>query len=270
MGITDASMRTVLAKLGAVGGQCMSLDALAAGATAALSDHGPDRTGRGTAAWMATMTQESAYFRTTEEYAKTGRYAPYIGRTFEQITWRDNYAAFGRWCKRQGLVTDELVFVDDPKSLADKRWAWLGGIWYFDARGLWGYANSGNFQAVQNAVNRGSATLDGYPSGWLTRLNAYRAWLGVIAKPAALPVDGSYGPVTVARLQEWVGVMVDGDQGTRTIKALQRWLGVTVDGNLGPYTVRALQAKVGAYGDGVWGPATTRSLQSYLNAHREG
>ena len=268
--LSGTLLRTVLARCGALGKQCAPLDTLAAGAVAALADHAPDRTGRGTAAWLATQTQESAWLRTTTEYGIWQRYAPYIGRTFEQVTWRANYVEFGRWCKTRGLVDDELVFAQNPRTLSELRWAWLGGVWYFGARRLWGYANSGNFQAVANAVNRGSATLEGYPSGWLTRLQCYRAYLGVLATPAEIPVDGVGGPVSIARLQEWVGVYVDGDQGARTIKALQRWLGVPVDGNLGQRTVRALQAKVGAYGDGVWGPATTRALQSYLNAHREG
>ena len=268
--LSGTLLRTVLARCGALGKQCAPLDTLAAGAVAALAEHAPDRTGRGTAAWLATMTQESAWLRTTTEYGSGQRYAPYIGRTFEQITWRDNYAAFGAWCKRHSLVDDELVFVKRPAELSSMRWAWLGGVWYFEARKLWGYASSGNFQAVANAVNRGSATLEGYPSGWLTRLQCYRAYLGVLATPAEIPVDGVWGPVSIARLQEWVGVYVDGDQGARTVKALQKWLGMTVDGDLGKVTTRALQAKVGAYVDGIWGPATSRAFQTYLNAHREG
>ena len=49
------------------------------------------------AMWLAQIGHESDGFNATEEYAKNGRYAPYIGRTWIQITWRDNYAAFGQW-----------------------------------------------------------------------------------------------------------------------------------------------------------------------------
>ena len=52
---------------------------------------------KGYATFIANNCQESGYFRTTEEYAKNGPYAPYIGRTFIQVTWKSNYAAmFGR------------------------------------------------------------------------------------------------------------------------------------------------------------------------------
>ena len=53
------------------------------------------------AMWLAQVGFESDGFKATEEHQKDGRYAPFIGRTWIQITWQANYAAFGQWCKAQ-------------------------------------------------------------------------------------------------------------------------------------------------------------------------
>ena len=62
--------------------------------------------------FVATMLQESAWLMTTVEYGSlTKRYDPYRGRTFEQLTHESNYLGFGKWCKSQGLVDSEDIFV---------------------------------------------------------------------------------------------------------------------------------------------------------------
>jgi hypothetical protein len=162
---------------GALGRQMKPLNDLASGANDALRQAPPGLTVKGAAAFLATMAQESAWFRTTEEYAKNGRYAPYIGRTFEQVTWKDNYRSFGKWCKAKGLLEDSEFFVDNPKRLADYRWAWLGGVWFFEANGIWAYANTGQFLQVQKAVNLGNPDSKYTPAGMKTRLAAYNAFL---------------------------------------------------------------------------------------------
>lgn len=80
---------------------------------------------------LAQWGHESDGFNTTEEYAKNGRYAPYIGRTWIQITWQANYAAFGRWAADQGLIDDSNYFVNNPAALADLKWAGIGAAWYW-------------------------------------------------------------------------------------------------------------------------------------------
>ena len=262
MPVTAADFTAVLKSLGASGGQCVPAADLALGANLALDGISPVAQ----AVWLATLTQESAYFRTTEEYAKNGPYAPYIGRTFEQITWRANYAAFGAWCVHGGYIATDSLFVDHPELLAEMQWAWLGGVWYFQNRGLWPSAAKGDFQSVQNAVNRGTLTTSGYPSGWDARLRAYRAWTNRVVKPAKLTVNGQRDDATNRRLQQWVGVGMDGQVGKVTYSAIQKWLGRTVDGSLSKDDVKALQKAIGAYVDGDWGPGTTRDLQAFLNA----
>lgn len=164
---------------GAVGRQMVSMSELAAGANSALAQAPAGLTVKGAAAFLATMAQESMWFRVTEEIRKNRPYAPYIGRTFEQVTHRPNYLAFGRWCKAKGLVEDAEFFVNNPKRLADYQWAWLGGVWYFEANGLWPYANRGDFLAVSRGVNMGNPRSTHTPAGMLTRNAAYKAFLAV-------------------------------------------------------------------------------------------
>lgn len=263
MPVTAADFAAVLKSLGATGGQCVPVADLALGANLALDGISPVAA----AVWLATLTQESAYFRTTEEYSKTGSYAPYIGRTFEQITWRDNYAAFGAWCVHGGYIATDSLFVDHPQLLAEMQWAWLGGVWYFVNRGLWPSATKGDYQSVSNAVNRGTLTTSGYPSGWDARLKCYQAWTARVVKPAKLTITKAMDGPTSKRLQQFVGVAMDGDVGKVTWSAVQKWLGRTVDGSLSAADVKALQTKIGAYVDGDFGPGTTGDLQRYLNVN---
>lgn len=155
MALTGANIESVLRKIGALGKQMKPLDDLAKGANEALKQAPPDITPKGAAAFLATLAQESAWFRTAEEYDKNAPYKPYIGRTFQQVTHPGNYKAFGKWCQERDLLTDPNQFFNHPDSLADYKWAWLGGIWYFEHAKLWSHANSGNFFEVSQGVNLG-------------------------------------------------------------------------------------------------------------------
>ena len=130
----------------------------------------------GYSSFIANCCQESAYFRTTEEYAKNGRYAPYIGRTFIQVTWKTNYEAFGKYAVKHHLegLTDPNKFVKNPKSLAEVRWAWWGPCWYFSK--TWGGETlvqiadrTKSNLAVARAINMGSPTSSHTPGGIKTR-----------------------------------------------------------------------------------------------------
>jgi len=180
MALTAKHVEQVLRAIpGAYGRQVTSLAVLASGADAALSTAPEGLTVKGAAAFLATMAQESASFRVTEEYAKNGRYAPFIGRTFEMVTWKDNYAAFGKWCSERGLLSDPDTFVDSPKKLAEIRWAWLGGVWFWRKNGIWAYGNRGDFLATQRAVNLGNPTSSATPNGISARRAWYDAWLKI-------------------------------------------------------------------------------------------
>ena len=195
MALSGATVRDALAAVGAVGGQMRSFDELAAGAQAALQQAPAGLTPAGASSFLATQAQESDYFRVTEEYAKNGRYAPHIGRTFEMITWAENYLKFGQWCKAKGIISkSERQFVDDPPWLADFQWAWLGGVWYFEVNGLWAYANAGDHLAVSQGVNGGTGRIGTSftPNGWDARRKMFDAFR--TAGDALLPGGASTAP----------------------------------------------------------------------------
>lgn len=201
--LTGQTMRDALAAVGAVGKQIKSFDELAAGAVGALRQAPTGLTSAGAAAFLATCAVESAWWRTTTEYGTGQRYAPYIGRTFVQLTWKENYAGFGRWCKAKGLVDDSEVFVRTPAALSDFKWAWLGAVYYFEVHGLWRYANADNMLAVSQAVNGGNGRIGTsfVPNGWSERRAMYRVFLAAnIAVPAAASTPVTKGlPVMLER-----------------------------------------------------------------------
>jgi predicted chitinase len=119
------------------------------------------------AMYLAQVGEESGSFVYTEEIAKNGRYAPYIGRTWIQITWDYNYRAFSEWCFAKGLVPNDHYFVDNYAELAQLKWAGLGPAWYWtvarpqinamcDARDLLGVtkAINGGTNGLQDRTNR--------------------------------------------------------------------------------------------------------------------
>lgn len=159
----------------------------------AILNYGDDqfKTTQQVAALVSECMMESDYFRATEEYAHNGRYAPYIGRTLIQVTWKANYAAFGAWCYEKGLVTDPNVFVTNYASLAEHKWAALGGVWYFTSVKFHGkflteYAN--NIDQVGRAVNLGDPFSTRLPNGYQARRDAYAAVVAlgssIIPKPS--------------------------------------------------------------------------------------
>lgn len=104
---------------------------------------------------------------------------------------------------------------------------------------------------------------------------------------AKLIVDGSFGPLTVKRLQtklqalgRYKGGAIDGSFGPMTKKALQEHLRYVkcytgyIDGDFGTMSVKALQKRLNSLGcnaglvDGSWGTMTTRALQTALNSDR--
>lgn len=213
MALTGAAVREALAAVGAVGRQLRSFDELAAGATAALWQAPPGLTVQGAAAFLATCAVESAYFRTTVEYGTGQRYAPFVGRTFVQLTWEANYRGFGRWCHGRGLVADPEVFVRDPVQLGAYAFAWLGPVYYFGEQRLWEWANAGEFLRVSQAVNggRSRAGTRFVPNGWRERDLAYRTFLR--AGAALLP--GAPSPTarpTASTPEEFLMALTDAEQ----------------------------------------------------------
>lgn len=107
--------------------------------------------------WLAQIGHESGSFKYTEEIAKNGRYAPYIGRTWIQITWDYNYRAFSEWCYSKGLVPTSDYFVVNYRELADLKWAGIGPAWYWTVARtkINALCDAGDFKGVTQAINGG-------------------------------------------------------------------------------------------------------------------
>ncbi|WP_112595877.1 glycoside hydrolase family 19 protein [Mycobacteroides abscessus] len=97
------------------------------------------------AMWLAQVGHESAGFNATEEYASGAAYegradlgntqpgdgVRFKGRSWIQITGRNNYGLFSQWAFKQRLVSTPTYFVDHSTELADLKWAGIGAAWYW-------------------------------------------------------------------------------------------------------------------------------------------
>ena len=141
------------------------LPALSAGLVAAQCTN-PNRI----AMFIAQTREESANYSTTVEFGDlTGEaFYPYIGRTWIQITWQSNYAAFGKWAAAQGFITDPNQFVANPDSLADIKWAGVGAAWYWTVARptINTMCDSGDIVGVTRAINGGTNGLDTRTQYW--------------------------------------------------------------------------------------------------------
>ena len=116
-----------------------------------------------------------------------------------------------------------------------------------------------------------------------------------MADGGKLEEDGSWGPVTTRRTQQFLGTVVDGivsnqplsnkqylysahtstwqfktsgySQGSEMVRALQHMIGAETDGWFGEESVMKLQAFLGVTQDASMGPDTVRAWQRYLNNH---
>lgn len=301
---TGAQIRAALSSVGGLGGQGWDLDTIAAGADDAMRAAGIT-TREGAACLVAQCMVESAYFRTTTEYAyKKGtpgwhnmqRYAPFIGRGFIQLTWRANYAKFGAWCKARGLVTDANTFVNQPTRLADPKWAWLGAVWYFTTHrhGLVALANKGDNVKVGRAINRGDAYSSYAAYGEDHRVAAYKALLragitapapaiGGVASPEhvytrnevryfqrvhRLDDDGLWGPATEKQAQAIRRCLKPGLK-TSKWDLVRYWrLRVAKGGQPSQQMRRAIQGALKVKIDGQWGPTTDAAWLAMRSQHR--
>lgn len=97
------------------------------------------------AMWLAQVGHESGSFVYTEEIASGAAYegrsdlgntqpgdgVRFKGRSWIQITGRNNYGLFSQWAFKQRLVSTPTYFVDHSTELADLKWAGIGAAWYW-------------------------------------------------------------------------------------------------------------------------------------------
>lgn len=145
---------------------------------------------------------ESDHYNATEEYAKNGRYAPYIGRTWIMITWDYHYRDFSEWAHARGLVPTPDYFVTNYRALAEMRWAGIGAAWYWtEQRPMNALVDAGE-NATWKAGNRTyrgfeavTAAINGGLNGLADRRTRYNRALALgdqlltLAAPPPPPVD---------------------------------------------------------------------------------
>ena len=212
--LTGAHITAALTAIpGAVGRQYASPEAIAEQFNAAMA-HVPDafRTETRIKAVLASCFMESWFFRATEEIdwangrspvsqlaypkpagwdyggLKARTYFPWIGRTLIQITWQSNYRSFGAWLYKLGLAPSPDVFITDPASLADPKWAALGPVWYVTQVPIesktsleWVDLDDDPCFAISCCVNLGRAPLSArvmgkQPADMVMRRAAWDAW----------------------------------------------------------------------------------------------
>lgn len=207
MAVEAKHIEAALRAVGGVGNQGWTYSDLAAGANEALKQAGIT-TRQGAAVFISQCMVESAYFRTTTEYGgSNASYAPYYGRGFIQVTHRNNYQNFGRWCKSKGLLSDENYFVNNPSRLSDDKWAWLGAVWYFvtHRHGLVDLANKGNVDAVGRAIHTGDAWASWYPKEEFhrNRVNHTRAAYQALLRAGISAPSPSVGSRPKRKKEDW-------------------------------------------------------------------
>lgn len=114
------------------------------------------------AGMVGQSTQETGGFWFLTEAGGPFRYDPYRGRGYTQLTWKDNYSSFGRWCKNYGIVTDSAKFVNSPSAVSDLAYAPYVAVWEFDqtysGKSLWSIADASDSSwiHVSRAINTGN------------------------------------------------------------------------------------------------------------------
>lgn len=140
----------------------------------------PDMADRRTvAAIIGESAQETDWMCSLVEYGgPRTRYAPYFGRGCIQLTWRNNYAGFGRWLHGLGVVADPDVFVNSPGLVAAWPYPWLSAIYYFVRHIDHGYVQSENWNAVSSIINAGNPNY--YVPSYELRSRSVRAALDAL------------------------------------------------------------------------------------------
>lgn len=149
----------------------------------------PDMTSRRTvAAIIGESAQETDWMCSLVEYGGPHtRYAPYYGRGCIQLTWRNNYAEFGRWLHGLGVVADPDVFVRQPDLVTAWPYPWLSAIYYFVRHIDQGYIQSENWNAVSGLINAGNPNY--YVPSYELRSRSVRAALDALSGWSGLEYD---------------------------------------------------------------------------------
>jgi len=243
------------------------------------------------AAFLTTVCFESDYFRATEEYASGKDYditvnrkkaiglgnlepgdgVKYKGRTLIQTTGKKQYQ---KVTDKFGLKNG-VDFVENPKKLAELKWAVEGACSYWEDSRLNGYADKGKFFAIQGLVNRGSP--DKTAKDYKKREGIYLNVLHILPDDfkldsAASPIDqneqaGRSEPsseTTQNAADNSKPVLRFGSRGPEVLE-LQKTLDLSATGIFDVFTkegVRQFQSDNGLPVDGIVGKETRAALEA--------
>lgn len=167
------------------------------------------------AMWFAQVFHESGGLFYTEEIASGDAYDTrtdlgntpqvdgdgrlYKGRSFIQVTGKNNYAAMSGWAFEHGYVPTRDFFVVHPDRLDDDEYAFLGVTWYWTTqRPMNTYGDARNIEMGSRAVN-GTNPKTGRANGIEDRIAIYNR---ALAENANL-----LDPANVAPLDPWEELM---------------------------------------------------------------
>lgn len=129
------------------------------------------------AMWFAQVFHESGGLFYTEEIASGDAYDTrtdlgntpqvdgdgrlYKGRSFIQVTGKNNYAKLSGWAFDNGHVPTRTWFLDHPDTLDDDQYAFLGVTWYWTTqRPMNAAADARNLELATRYVNGGQNGID--------------------------------------------------------------------------------------------------------------
>lgn len=148
-----------------------------------------------TACMVGQSSEETGGFSLLTERGGPFRYDPYRGRGYIQVTWKDNYQAFGAFLKKHGQISDANRFVSNYKEVATMKWAGYTTVWEFTqpiwkagGRGprLLDYcADEAGWIKIGRAINSGRINASFKAYGEAKRLAATRAALKVAPDPVS-------------------------------------------------------------------------------------
>lgn len=191
---------------------------------------------------------------------------------------------YGLWCAQ---------YADNsPTGYQSSPWTDDGGTGAFPFMAIYQYSSLGRLEGYDGPLDLDIAYMDG--AAWKKYAESSAAEQST-APSRRIAVDGSFGPETVRRTQEYFGTIIDGtvsyqpasnrkylygaagecwqflqsgyESGSDMVRAMQKKFGAAEDGWAGKDTVLHMQAFLRVTQDGSMGPATVKAWQNWLNSH---
>lgn len=124
--------------------------------------------------WGPTPAQARYEGRKDLGNVRVGDGFKFRGHGLIQTTGRHNHRLVTQ--RLRARFSDVPDFEADPDALTDTKWAALSACDYWDMKNLNAVADTGNFDAVCDLINRGRVTQEeGDSNGWEDRLALYHA-----------------------------------------------------------------------------------------------